>query len=49
MRHWEINSWYQRQNTQFDGLPPREFLRGRSWEDRYAVGLHAMTIFGVLE
>jgi hypothetical protein len=49
MRHWEINAWYQRQNTQFDGLPPREFLRGRSWEDRYAVGLHAMTIFGVLE
>ena len=48
MRHWEINAWYQRENREFDGLSPREFLRGRSWEDRYAVGLHAMTTFGVL-
>jgi hypothetical protein len=49
IRHWNVNAWYQRSNDDFNGLSPREFLRGRSWEDRYAVGLHAMPIFGVLE
>jgi hypothetical protein len=49
IRHWNINAWYQRSNDDLDGLSPREFLRGRSWEDRYAIGLHALTIFGVLE
>jgi hypothetical protein len=41
MKHHEINGWYQRANRDFDGLTPREYLRGRNWDVRRAVGLEA--------
>lgn len=48
MKHWEINAWYQRENRDFGGESPREYLSGRSWEVRHAVGLEALRIHGVL-
>jgi hypothetical protein len=49
MKHWEINAWYQRPNPEYDWEAPREYLRGRNWEVRTAVGLRALRIYGVLK
>lgn len=49
MKHWEINAWYQTENLDFDGLTPREYLSGRSWEVRKAVGLEALRTHKVLK
>jgi hypothetical protein len=48
IKHWEINGWYQRKNSDFGGLTPRQYLSGRNWEVRRAVGLKALRIHGVL-
>lgn len=48
-KHWDINAWYQAPNKDFGGLPPREYLRGRSWDERRKVGLDALIDIGVLE
>lgn len=48
-RHWEITGWYNKQNRNFGGLSPREFLRGKPWEVRRAVGLEALQLHGVLK
>jgi hypothetical protein len=49
LRHQEINAWYQTKNPKYGGVTPREYLRGRSWEVRRAVGLRALRNFGVLK
>lgn len=49
LKHREITGWYQTKNDQFDGLSPREYLRGKMWEERTNVGLHALTKYGVLK
>lgn len=48
-RHWEITGWYARPNDLYDGLSPREYLRGKSWDERYQVGLKALRDRGVLK
>jgi hypothetical protein len=48
LRHWEINGWYQRPNRDYDGVPPREYLRGKDWDERRRVGLEALVRYGVL-
>jgi len=48
-RHWEINSWYETPNEEFDGLTPRRYLRGKSWKERYVVGLKALRLVEVLK
>jgi hypothetical protein len=48
-RHHEITSWFMTLNKDYDGLSPREYLRGKSWVERYRVGLKALIIFGVLK
>jgi hypothetical protein len=30
-------------------MTPREYLRGKSWEEKYSVGLDAMRLHGVLK
>lgn len=35
-------------NDNFGGLSPREYLRGKSWEEKRRVGLDALMRFGVL-
>lgn len=47
-KHWEINRWYGKPQDAFGGKSPRDYLRGRSWEERYAVGLQALKLHGVL-
>jgi hypothetical protein len=47
-KHWDITGWYQTKNDQYGGLSPREYLRGRSWDDRRQIGLKALIDFGVL-
>lgn len=49
MKHWEINAWYQRANPEFDWETPRDYLSGRNWDVRRAVGLKALRLYGVLE
>ena len=49
LKHWQINRWYQKENADFDGHTPRDYLRGRSWAVRRKVGLDALRDFGVLK
>jgi hypothetical protein len=48
-KHVEISSWYSRANRDFGGLSPRDYLRGKSWEDQYNVGIDVLRKFGVLK
>jgi hypothetical protein len=48
-RHWLINAWYQTPNPSFDWLSPREYLRGKSWEERRRIGLDALIALKVLK
>lgn len=49
MKHWDINAWYQTENPDYGGQTPREYLSGRNWDVRRAVGLEALRIHGVLK
>lgn len=49
LKHQEINAWYQTKNPEYGELSPREYLSGRSWEVRRAVGLQALRDHGVLK
>jgi hypothetical protein len=49
LSHWQINIWYSTGNEDFGGLPPREYLRGKSWEERRRIGLKALLQSGVLK
>ncbi len=46
--HWEINAWYSTPNENFGGLSPRDYLRSKSWDERWQVGMDALRMFGVL-
>jgi len=52
--HWEINRWLGKPNDNFKDaegrkLTPREYLRGKTWEERYDFGLDVLRKFGVLK
>jgi hypothetical protein len=47
MKHWEITGWYAKKNEDFGNLSPRDFLRGKSWDERLQVGLDALIKHGV--
>ena len=49
MKHWEITAWYATKNKAYENMPPREYLRGRSWAVRKQVGLEALIAHGVLK
>jgi hypothetical protein len=48
-KHWEITGWFQQPNEEFGRLPPREYLRGKSWEERRRVGIRVLIEKGVLK
>jgi hypothetical protein len=48
-KHVEITSWYQTKNDDYGGLPPREYLHGKNWEERRRIGLKMLVDVGVLE
>ncbi|MGN6471330.1 MAG: hypothetical protein ACTHLC_17315 [Rhizobiaceae bacterium] len=37
-KHWEITHWYQTRQKSFGLQSPREFLRDKSWDERYHFG-----------
>lgn len=49
LKHWEINAWMQTPNFSYDMLTPREYLRGKSWEEKRAFGLEVLVRFRVLQ
>lgn len=49
IKHWELNSWYQTPIREFYGLSPRQYLQGKSWEERRRVGLMGLRRTGVLQ
>ena len=57
LKHWQISAWYQTQNPEFkdpnnpdsDGMSPRDYLRGKNWDERKRVGLDTLIKFGVLK
>lgn len=49
LKHWQINGWYGTPNDEFDGLSPRDYLRGKSWSERVRVGVKALILYGVLQ
>lgn len=48
-KHQEITRWYMKKNKKYDGLSPREYLRGKDWEERVRVGLKALRRHKVLK
>lgn len=49
LKHWEITGWYMTPDEEFGGLSPRDYLRGKSWDEKYRVGLRALIKFKVLK
>ena len=48
-KHVEISAWYSTPNEYYEWKTPREYLRGKSWEDQYHIGVKTMRDFGVLK
>jgi Escherichia/Staphylococcus phage prohead protease len=49
LKHREINGWYGRKIDEFGEVSPRDYLRGKSWDERQRVGLRALIRHGVLK
>ena len=49
LKHEEISNWYSTPNPRYDGRSPRDFLRDKSWEERYKFGLQKLIDFGALK
>jgi len=47
--HEKISSFYSTPSEQYAGLSPREYLRGKSWNEQYQFGLKAMRDAGALK
>jgi hypothetical protein len=48
-KHWEITAWSMTKNENYNGLSPRDYLRGQDWGERTRVGLEALMRHGVLK
>ena len=49
LKHWELNAWYGKQNFNYGGMCPRDYVRDKSWEERKSVGLTGLRTIGVLK
>ena len=49
VKHWELNSWYQSRNRDLDGMTPRQYVEGKSWEERWRIGLMGLRDAEVLK
>lgn len=47
--HHQITGWFNKKNPLFDGISPRDYLRGKSWDEQMRVGQYALRKFGVLK
>lgn len=48
-KHHDITAWYMKKNKDYDWLSPREYLSGKSWEEKYQIGIDALVENGVLK
>jgi hypothetical protein len=48
VKHLDINRYYSTPNVRFDGLSPRDYLRGKNWDDQMREGLTILRDNGVL-
>jgi hypothetical protein len=48
-KHWQINKYYGEPQEESGGLTPREYLKNKSVQERYAFGLGVLRKFGVLK
>ena len=44
LKHWEINGWLDTRTADYKDendkeLTPRQYMRGKTWEERYQFGL----------
>lgn len=49
VKHLDINGYYSRANEQYDGRSPRDYLRGKSWDEQTREGLKILRKNGVLK
>jgi hypothetical protein len=49
LKHREITGWYQTRNDDYGGVSPRDYLRGKLWEERTRIGLDALIEHKVLK
>ena len=48
LRHWELNAWYEKKNETYGSVTPREYLKGKDWNERFRVGEDGLRAVGVL-
>lgn len=48
-KHVEISAWYATRSEEYGGLTPRAYLRGKSWQQQYDLGIAKLRDFGVLK
>ena len=49
LKHWELSGWYQTPVEDYDRLTPREYLRGRTWDEKVKVGIRGLFERGLLK
>jgi hypothetical protein len=49
LKHWELNGWYQTPVEDYDRLTPREYLRGRTWDEKVKAGIRGLMERGLLK
>jgi hypothetical protein len=49
LRHWELNSWYNKENPDYGGRTPLDYLRDKDYAERRRVGLQGLREIGVLK
>jgi hypothetical protein len=48
-QHWRVTGWFAQKNEEFSGMSPREYLQGKTWDERRRAGLKGLANFGVLK
>jgi hypothetical protein len=49
LKHQDITGWFGKPNEDYLGMMPREYLRGKGWEERRRVGIDALIQLEVLK
>lgn len=49
VQRWDLNQWYESRNKSYDGLTPRQYLKDKSLEERFHLGLDGLREIGVLK
>jgi hypothetical protein len=54
LKHWDVNGWLDTPNPEYEdsegnSISPRQYMRGKSLEERRRIGIEALVKFGVLK